>query len=43
MIFLLEHETYGDEAPCVVSDCLGNVLFDEAWNGFLDFYESIEA
>ena len=35
-VFLLEHETYGDEAPgLIVNSCL-KVLVDEVYNGFGD-------
>lgn len=36
-VFLLEHETYGDEAPCLIVDEDLNVLLDEVWNGFDDY------
>lgn len=38
-IFLLEHETYGDEAACLIVDEDGNILLDDVWNGFDDYEE----
>ena len=35
-VFLLEHETYGDEAPAIiVNDCL-RVIMEDVANGFSD-------
>jgi len=34
--FLLEHETWGDEAPCVIVDASGNVVVEDVYNGFED-------
>lgn len=34
--FLLEHETYGDEAACVIVDENGSILLEDVWNGFED-------
>lgn len=42
-IFLLEHETYGDEVPCVIVDKDGETLLEEVWNGMEDFFEHIMA
>lgn len=35
-IYLLEHETYGDETACLIVDGNFNVLLDDVWNGFND-------
>lgn len=34
--FLLEHETYGDEAAGVIVDTNGNLILDDVYNGFDD-------
>lgn len=38
-IYLFEHETYGDEAPCVIADDHGNVILQDIHNGWDDWYE----
>ena len=38
--FLLEHETWGDEAAAVIVDEDGCVPMDDGWNGFSDLYEA---
>ncbi|NLW46315.1 MAG: hypothetical protein GXY86_03110 [Firmicutes bacterium] len=38
-VFLLEHETYGDEAACVIVDENGGLILEDVWNGFDDLYE----
>lgn len=35
-VFLLEHETYGDEAACLIVDEKMSVVLDDVWNGFND-------
>lgn len=35
-VHLLEHETYGDEAACLIVDNHGQIILDEVWNGFED-------
>jgi len=35
-VFLLEHETYGDEAACLIVDDKLNVVLDDVHNGFGD-------
>lgn len=32
-VYLLEHETYGDEAASVIIDSKGNLLLEDVWNG----------
>lgn len=32
--YLLEHETYGDEAACVIVDSNYNLICEDVWNGF---------
>lgn len=39
-IYLLEHETYGDEAPCLIIDSQKNIIIDDVWNGFRDYEET---
>lgn len=36
-VYLLEHETYGDEAACLIVDQDGQILLDDVWNGFEDY------
>jgi len=38
-LFLLEHETYGDEAACLIVNGDGEVILGGVWNGFLDYDE----
>lgn len=38
--FLLEHETYGDEAAHIIVSASGVVLLDDVWNGFDDLVEA---
>ena len=41
MLYLLEHETYGDEATgLIVNDNL-DIVCDDVWNGFDDYYEQL--
>lgn len=35
-VYLLEHEEYGDETPCLIVKEDLTVLCDEVWNGFED-------
>lgn len=39
LYLLLEHEWYGDEAPCVIIDIDGNVILEDVYNGFDDLDE----
>lgn len=32
-VYLLEHETYGDEAASVIIDSKGKLLLEDVWNG----------
>lgn len=38
--FLLEHETYGDEAAALIVSSAGVVLLDDVYNGFDDLVEA---
>lgn len=38
-LFLLEHETYGDEAACLIVDEDGIIYCEDVWNGFDDIIE----
>ena len=38
-VFLLEHETYGDEATGIVINKHGTLILDDVWNGFDDLEE----
>jgi hypothetical protein len=39
--FLLEHETYGDEAACLIVRDDGSIIVDDVWNGFDDLPEIV--
>ena len=40
-LFLLEHETYGDEAPSLIVKEDGTIVLDDVWNGFDDYFEQV--
>jgi len=40
--FLLEHETYGEDAPSVIIDIENNVLCEDVYNGFDDYREILK-
>lgn len=42
MVYLLEHDTYGDMAAGLIIDENLNVILDDVWNGFLDLDENEE-
>ena len=35
-VYLLEHETYGDEAACVIIDQEGKLIMEDVWNGLVE-------
>lgn len=35
-VFLLEHETYGDEAACLIVNENLEIILEDVWNGFDD-------
>lgn len=35
-LFLLEHETFGDETEHLIVDGYCNIIMDDVWNGFDD-------
>lgn len=39
IVFLLESELYGDEAPCLIVDQDKNIILEEVYNGFEDLEE----
>lgn len=41
-LFLIEHETYGDTAACLIIDSKANVILEDVWNGIEDYNEYIE-
>lgn len=43
--FLMEHDTYGDEAAMLIVDSEGCIVLDDVWNGFddLDYYFESQA
>lgn len=38
-LYLLEHETYGDEAPSIIVDSYGNIVLEDVYNGWDDLDE----
>lgn len=42
-LYLLEHESYGDDAACLIVDEAGDVIVDNVHNGFLDYDEWLAA
>lgn len=32
-VYLLEHDYFGDESPCLITDNQGNILIDCVYNG----------
>lgn len=41
-LFLMEHETYGEDAPHVIVDKRGNIVMEDVYNGFSDLDEEWE-
>lgn len=41
-LYLLEHETYGDEAASIIIDSDGEVVLEDVWNGWLDYEEATD-
>ena len=41
-LFLMEHETYGNDAANIIIDEDNKLVMDGVWNGFLDYHEAIE-
>ena len=41
-LYLVEHETYGDEAACLIIDGDFEVVMSDVWNGFDDYDEAME-
>ncbi len=39
--YLLEHEKYGDEAPCLIVDSKLHVIAEDVYNGFSDLPDEI--
>lgn len=35
-LHLLEHDTYGDDAPMLIVDRQGTLVLDDVWNGWDD-------
>ncbi|MGF6990429.1 hypothetical protein M2150_001690 [Lachnospiraceae bacterium PM6-15] len=40
MLFLMEHSTYGDEAPGIIIDKDFNLIAEDIWNGFDDLEDN---
>ena len=34
VLYLLEHDTFGDEVPCIIVNRKFEVVMDDVWNGF---------
>lgn len=41
-LYLLEHETYGDETAHIIIDGDLNLVLDDVWNGWLDYEEAFD-
>ena len=41
-LYLMEHETYGDEAANIIIDEDNKLVMSDVWNGFEDYHEAIE-
>ena len=39
-VFLMEHETYGDMAACVIVDEDANLIMEDVFNGFSDLEDN---
>lgn len=37
-LYLLEHEQFGDDTEHLIVDSNGNVILDDVWNGFDDYF-----
>lgn len=40
--FLMEHETHGEDAPCVIIDPKGALVMEDVYNGFDDLKDELE-
>lgn len=40
--FLMEHDTYGDEAACLIVNTTGSLILDDVYNGFDDLRDYFE-
>ncbi|MGC6586168.1 hypothetical protein ACPV3A_14520 [Paenibacillus sp. Dod16] len=36
-LFLLEHDVYGEDVPCLIVDENAELLLEDVWNGFGDY------
>lgn len=43
VLWLLEEDNHGDEWPFTIVDTYGNLVIADAWNGFSDLKEAIDA
>lgn len=41
-LFLMEHETYGNDAANIIIDESEKLVMDDVWNGFQDYIEATE-
>ena len=39
-LFLLEHEEYGDDVPCIIVDENGALVMEDVYNGFEDLEDA---
>ena len=40
ILYLLEHETYGEDAPSLIVDADKKIILEDVWNGWEDYEES---
>lgn len=41
-LYLMEHDTYGDMTEGLIIDDENNVVLDDVWNGFDDYFYAVE-
>ena len=41
-VYLVEHETFGDMAACLIINEKAEIILDDVWNGFLDLAEAFD-
>ena len=37
-LYLMEHEQYGEDTEHLIVDHEGNIVMDDVWNGFEDYF-----
>lgn len=43
MLYLLEHDDFGDTAPSIIVDEKCNIILEDVWNGWDDLHELLES